>query len=185
MGSPKALLPDRDGRPFVARIVRTFADAGFDEGTVVTGAVHPRIVDAVRDDHPPIVVHFARNPDPSRGQLSSIWTGLDAAVRPATSAILVTLVDLPFVSSATVRAVADAYRRSRAPIVRPIVDGRHGHPVLFDRTLFEALRVADPSAGAKSVVRAHADAIVHVNVDDPGSLADIDTPDEYERLVRS
>jgi molybdenum cofactor cytidylyltransferase len=185
MGSPKALLPDRDGRPFVARIVRTCAEAGFDEVTIVTGSLHARIVSAVAADYPPIVVRFARNPDPSRGQLSSIWTGLDAAVRPETSAILITLVDVPFVSSATVRAVADEYRRSRAAIVRPALDGRHGHPVVFDRALFDALRRADPSAGAKSVLRAYADAIVHVAIDDRGSFDDVDTPEEYERLLHS
>ena len=185
MGSPKALLPDRDGRPFVARIVRTCAEAGFDEVTIVTGTVHARIVAAVAADRPPIAVRFARNPDPSRGQLSSIWTGLDAAVRADTRAVLITLVDVPFVSSATVRAVADAYRRSGAAIVRPAIDGRHGHPVVFDRTLFDALRRADPSAGAKSVLRANADAIVHVTVDDHGSFVDVDTPDEYQRLLRS
>ena len=185
MGSPKALLPDRDGRPFVARIVRTCAEAGFDEVTIVTGTVHARIVAAVAADRPPIAVRFARNPDPSRGQLSSIWTGLDAAVRADTRAVLVTLVDVPFVSSATVRAVADAYRRSGAAIVRPAIDGRHGHPVVFDRALFDALRRADPSAGAKSVLRANADAIVHVTVDDHGSFVDVDTPDEYQRLLRS
>ena len=185
MGSPKALLPDRDGRPFVARIIRTCAEAGFDEVTIVTGTLHARIVAAVAADRPPIAVRFARNPDPSRGQLSSIWTGLDAAVHPGTRAILVTLVDVPFVSSATVRAVADVYRRSGAAIVRPAIDGRHGHPVVFDRALFDALRRADPSAGAKSVLRANADAIVHVTVDDHGSFVDVDTPDEYERLLRS
>ncbi len=185
MGSPKALLPDRDGRPFVARIVRTCAEAGFDEVTIVTGTVHARIVAAVAADRPPIAVRFARNPDPSRGQLSSIWTGLDAAVRADTRAVLITLVDVPFVSSATVRAVADAYRRSGAAIVRPAIDGRHGHPVVFDRTLFDALRRADPSAGAKSVLCANADAIVHVAVDDRGSFVDVDTPDEYQRLLRS
>jgi molybdenum cofactor cytidylyltransferase len=185
MGSPKALLPERDGRPFVARIVRTCAEAGFDEVTIVTGTVHARIVAAVAADRPPIAVRFARNPDPSRGQLSSIWTGLDAAVRADTRAVLITLVDVPFVSSATVRAVADAYRRSGAAIVRPAIDGRHGHPVVFDRTLFDALRRADPSAGAKSVLRANADAIVHVTVDDHGSFVDVDTPDEYQRLLRS
>jgi len=56
---------------------------------------------------------------------------------------------------------------------------------VIDRALFDALRQADPSAGAKSVLRANADAIVHVTVDDHGSFVDVDTPDEYQRLLRS
>ena len=56
----------------------------------------------------------------------------------------------------TARAVLDAFRRTHAPIVRPAVGGRHGHPVLFARSVFDELRRADPAIGAKAVVRAHA-----------------------------
>ena len=54
-----------------------------------------------------------------------------------------TLVDVPAVSSATVRAVLDRYQQSRAVVVRPVSGTRHGHPVLLDRSLFRALRSAE------------------------------------------
>ena len=61
---------------------------------------------------------IVRNEDPSRGQLSSLWTGLDAC--PAdTEAIAVTLVDVPMLAPSTVSAVVDHWMRTRAPIVRP------------------------------------------------------------------
>ena len=56
-------------------------------------------------------------------------------------------------------------------------------PVLFARRLFGELRSAPLDAGAKTVVRAYASAIVNVEVDDRGCLVDVDTPDEYRRLV--
>jgi molybdenum cofactor cytidylyltransferase len=96
---------------------------------------------------------------------------------------MVAPVDQPLVSAATVRLVLEAWRRTRAPIVRPAREGRHGHPVLFDRALFDALRRADPSAGARGVVRAHADRAVDVPVDDDGAFADIDTPEDYARWI--
>jgi molybdenum cofactor cytidylyltransferase len=182
MGSPKALLPAPDGQPFVVRIVRAFADAGISTMVVVTGSAHEAIVEvlgAAFPEHPGMAV---RNPDPFRGQLSSLWTGMDAVVREDTGALLVTLVDVPMLSAATISVVVEAWRRSRAPIVRPAVGERHGHPVLFDRTLFAELRQAPLEAGAKAVVRRHEARILHVVPPDEGCLHDVDTPEDYKAL---
>jgi molybdenum cofactor cytidylyltransferase len=58
--------------------------------------------------------------------------------------------------------------------------GRHGHPVIFKRPVFQALRTADPEVGAKAILRAHA--MDDVEVDDPGVLRDVDTPEDFARL---
>ena len=68
-------------------------------------------------------------------------------------------------------------------IVRPTrPDGPgHGHPVVFGRALFAALRRADPAPGAKPVVRAHEGEAEDVVVDDAGAFTHIDTPEDYRR----
>jgi molybdenum cofactor cytidylyltransferase len=182
MGRPKALLHAPDGRAFVGRIVRAFAAAGIDQVTIVTGAQHDAVVTAITADRPPIVPRFAVNPDPSRGQVSSLWVGLDAVMRPDLEAVLMTLVDVPMVRATTIREVVDTWTRTRAPIVRPAVGDRHGHPVLFDRSLFDELRRAPLDEGARAVVHAHAAEVVNLPVDDEGTLLDIDTPADYEEL---
>jgi molybdenum cofactor cytidylyltransferase len=184
MGTPKALLQDSDGHPFVGRLARTFHSAGIDEIIVVTGTHHAAVVAALEDDRLPAVPRIVRNADPSRGQLSSLWAGLDAAGRPDLEAILMTLVDVPMVKDTTVRAVVDAWRRGRAPIVRPAVGERHGHPVLFDRSVFDELRGAPLAGGAKTVVHAHEETLLNVQVDDEGSVTDIDTPADYDALLQ-
>ena len=184
MGSPKALPAAPDGHAFVARLVRAFAAAGVSDVTVVTGREHEAIVAAVAADRPPLAARFAVNPDPSRGQVSSLWTGLDAVMRPDLEAVLVTLVDVPMVRPATIRAVVDAWATARAPVVRPAIGERHGHPVLFDRALFDELRRAPLDEGAKAVVHAHASEVVNVPVEDEGPLLDVDTPADYEALTR-
>ena len=181
MGSPKALLPDLDGRPFVTRIVRTLHEAGLTDVVIVTGTQHDAIDAAVAADGLYSGVRIVRNEEPARGQLSSIWTALDSCP-PEAEGLLMTLVDVPMVAAATVRAVVDAWRNTRAPVVRPIVAGRRGHPVLFDRRLFDELRAAPLDSGARVVVRAHWGESVDVPVDDPGSLVDVDTPADYARL---
>jgi molybdenum cofactor cytidylyltransferase len=183
MGSPKALLADPNGRPFVARVVRTLQAAELGDVLVITGAQHDAIdaalaLDGVRDS-----VRLVRNPDPARGQLSSIWTALEACP-PDAEGLLMTLVDVPMLTNGTVRSVVESWRTTRAPVVRPIVHGRRGHPVIFDRRLFDELRSAPLDSGARTVVRAHWDESVDVPVTDEGCLIDVDTPADYEQLRR-
>lgn len=207
MGTPKALLPDPDGRPFAARLVRTFAAADITGVVIVTGSQHAAIVDAMAADRPPITPAFVTNPQPSLGQVSSLWIGLDAAERlaapkphlvrrsaqheggsgeggPGLEGVLVTPVDIPMIRPSTIRLVIETWQRTHAPVVRPAVGARHGHPVLFDRALFDALRRAPLTEGARAVVHANGDRVVDVPVDDEGCLVDVDTPADYEAILR-
>jgi molybdenum cofactor cytidylyltransferase len=180
MGRPKGTLPLDGGDTFVTRIVRTFAAAAIEDVVIVIGHDADAIVEAFsRTD---LSATFVENPDYEQGQLSSLLAGLRVVDRPGVVATLVTLVDVPLVGVATVRAVVGRYLATHAPIVRPVRGGDHGHPVLIDRSLFDPLRHADPRRGAKEVVRAHASSIGDVEVDDDGAFTDIDTPVEYGRL---
>jgi CTP:molybdopterin cytidylyltransferase MocA len=183
MGTAKAVLPDASGRPFVARLVRTFRAAGIDEVVVVTGASHDAVVTALDGDDLRVTPRVARNSDPSRGQLSSLWAGLDALQHLPLEAVLMTPVDVPMVKEQTVRAVIDAWRERHSPIVRPVMGERHGHPVLFDRRVFAELRGAPLAEGAKAVVHGHEHQLLNVDVDDEGCLTDVDTPADYRALL--
>jgi molybdenum cofactor cytidylyltransferase len=181
MGRPKALLPLGRNETFLSRIVRTLQDARVDDVIVVVGHEHePIVADFARRD---VAARFVINHEYESGQLSSIVTALGIVDRPGVVAALITLVDLPLLKPSTVRAVVDHYRHTRAPIVRPVWAGRHGHPVVIDRALFEALRTADPAHGARPVVHAHASAAGDLEIDDPGAFRDVDTPVEYEALL--
>jgi len=181
MGRAKALLPIGDDT-FLTRIVRTFLAAGVDDVVIVVGHDAESIVDHLSSSGLP--ARFVINPDYNRGQLSSLLAGLAVIDRPGVAATLVTLVDVPLVSTATVRAVIDRYRQTHALVVRPTSGTRHGHPLLLDRSIFDELRAADPAAGAKPVVRAHASLEGDMAIADEGAFTDIDTADDYERVVR-
>jgi molybdenum cofactor cytidylyltransferase len=181
MGRPKATLPAGDGLTFLTRIVRTFLAAGIDDVIVVVGHDADAIAASFSDSGLP--ARFVMNRDYDKGQMSSLLAGLNAIDRPGVTAMLVTLVDVPFVSAATVRAVVDAYRRSGVPIVRPTSHGRHGHPLLIARPLFAALRAGDLSTGVKPIVRAHSSAIGDIAIEDEGAFADIDTEEEYRNTI--
>jgi len=177
MGRPKPMLAMEDGRTFVRHIVNTLHDAGVTEIVVVVRPDADAVVREVAASRGRAIV----NPDPDRGQLSSLVAGLDAIDGPRIVAALITLVDVPLVAASTVAALLARAAESRAPIVRATYGARHGHPVIFRRELFDALRHADPGEGAKAVLRAHV--VEDVDVDDPGVLRDIDTPEDYRRVA--
>jgi CTP:molybdopterin cytidylyltransferase MocA len=182
MGRPKAGLPLSDrADSFLSRLLRRMTEAGLPDIVVVTGAAPEAVRAAAGRVRRP--VRFEHNPNWSSGQLSSLLVGLQDRPGDVLEAALVTLVDAPLVSAATIKRVLETWRAQRAPIVRPARGDVHGHPVIFDRALFDELRAADLEVGAKAVVRAHAREIVNVPVDDPGAFIDIDTEDEYRRAL--
>ncbi len=180
MGRSKAMLPFDSADTFLGHIVRTFLAAEVDDVVVVVGHEADAVVRAFPGDLP---ARFVENREYDRGQLSSVLAGLSVIDRPGVEAMLLTLVDVPQVSKATVRAVLDRYRQTQARIVRPTSGSRHGHPMLIDRSLFAELRAADPATGAKPVVRAHASAAGDMETADEGAFNDIDTLEEYEQFV--
>ena len=177
MGRAKAFLPVPGGGTFLERLVRTFELAGASPVVVVRPPqwAHGPTPGSGR-------VEFAMNPEPERGQLSSLQCGL-AAVSSAVPAVLFTPVDVPLVTVETVSALIDCWRNTRAAVVRPARAGRHGHPVLVSRTVADALLSADRSLSARNVLERFSAASVDVPVEDEGAFLDIDTPDEYDRVL--
>jgi molybdenum cofactor cytidylyltransferase len=182
MGQAKAALPlGPTGQTVVGRVVHTLLAAGLPSVAVVAGA-H---IDAVRAAMPAFEprARVVEHPGWAAGQLSSLLAGLSAVDEPQLEAILVTLVDVPLVRPDSVAAIVAAWRQSRAPIVRPVDGDRHGHPVVFDRAVFEDLRRADLTVGAKAVFAAHAARRLDVSIKDEGAFVDMDTPEEYQRVL--
>ena len=185
MGRPKALLTlPPDGVTFLGRLVRSLIDGGV---TDVLSVARP-------DDHDlgfeidrlaaaGSPVRLVVNPAADRGQLSSVVCGINAADRPGVHGVMIAPVDAPLVTPDTVRRLLTAFAERRAPVVRATYRGRHGHPVIFSRHVFDSLRRADPAIGAKAVVHAHADDRMDVELDDPGVIMDVDNPEDYARIL--
>lgn len=139
----------------------------------------PRVVAVVRpDDHALAaalgasgarVVRCARAGD---GMGASLACGV-AATGDATGWV-VALADMPWILPATIARVAAAIAGG-APVAAPFHAGRRGHPVGFAAACRVALSALGGEDGARSVVDAHRDSLARIDVDDPGTLRDIDT----------
>jgi molybdenum cofactor cytidylyltransferase len=180
-GRPKALLPIIGGETFVTRIARTLLAAEITDIVVVVGHHGERVHDVIRDSG--LHVRVVDNNRYAEGQFSSILAGLEAVERPEVSGALLALVDAPLFAVSTVRALVARFEATRAPVVRAVRGAKHGHPVLIRADLFDEIRRADPTTGAKPVIRAYASESGDVPVDDAGAFIDVDTPEDYVRFV--
>jgi molybdenum cofactor cytidylyltransferase len=180
MGRPKALLRHQDGQTtFVAHAIRESRTAGLSPVLVVGRDEDHDLRHAVSIEEAGFVV----NPQPDRGQLSSLLAALDVVSHdPAVSAVMVLPVDVPMVSESVLRQVLRRAADDRCAIARAVHLGRHGHPVLFKREVFNDLRSADPDIGARAVVNADPRRVIDVEVGESSLVADVDTPEDYAQL---
>jgi molybdenum cofactor cytidylyltransferase len=183
MGRPKALLPIQGVR-FIEKIVTSLKSTRIEKIVVVLGHDAEEMRQKIADLPVAIVI----NNDYKNGQLSSLVAAIreiDSWKSPAeVDGILVHLVDHPYISAPLVDAMIARFYESKKLIVVPRYRGRRGHPVIFSRSLFPELQNAPLEQGAKTVVHAHQDDALEIDTDDEGVTIDIDTPEEYQDLVK-
>jgi molybdenum cofactor cytidylyltransferase len=175
-GSQKLLL-DIDGVPMVRRVLEAASEGG----------CHQTVVVYAEDDVKRAIngrAEVAYNAKASSGMASSLHIGL-RAMRPEIEAAMVLLGDQPLVGSRTVATLLRAWRREGS---RPAVavaqgdDGGWAPPVILSRELWEELFALKGDAGARQVLQGRPELLDIVPA--PGRPDDIDTPDDYAKIVR-
>lgn len=173
MGGPNKLLARIDGTPLVRHAADAALGAGLSEVVVVTG--HQQ--EAVRDALAGLDLRFAHNPDFAEGLSTSLKAGL-AALDETVDAVVVLLGDMPRISSALVRRLADTFApEDGRHIVVPVADGRRGNPVLWGRRFFPELLRVTGDQGGRAILAASPEAIAEVPADLDDVHLDLDTPE--------
>jgi len=188
MGTPKINLPwppPADGisppeagcRTVLGQVVDTLVEAGLDEILIVTGPVPP-----LEQPHwSSLPVRLIQNPRFAEGEmLSSLQIGLEA-LPVSTESALVVLGDQPQIQIQVVHTLLQAFEDAPQAIIVPSYRMRRGHPWLLPRRYWaEVLRLVSPLT-LRDFLHAHAGDIVHLPVDTPTILQDLDTPADYHR----
>jgi molybdenum cofactor cytidylyltransferase len=175
LGRPKQLLTWQD-ETFVHRAARTALVAGLSPLVVVTGAWGDEVAIAVSD----LPVQVANNPEWETGQGSSVRAGILAL--PATCGAAVFLLsDQPQIPSTLIEALLAEHARTLGAVVAPLIDGRRGNPVCFDRSTFQDLAALSGDTGGRALFSRFP--VTWLPWQDASALLDVDTEEDYRRLT--
>jgi len=173
------LLEKIDGSTIIERVVKSAASSKADEVVLVLGYEAQRVKGALKN----FECKFVFNEDFKKGQSFSVKAGVKS-VMGYVDAVMVLPGDVALITSKSINMVVEEYERSRSPIVVASHQGRSGHPILFDRSLFnEIMEINEETMGLKAVVNRHRDLIKKVEAGSDEILIDIDDEEDFKRYI--
>ncbi len=175
MGSPKLALAYDAKRSFVEQCARVFSGFGCTEVAIVVNTSGVEWIQGNRISLPPRSF-LAVNPQAHSGRFSSLQTGLSAL--KDTQRVFVHNVDNPFVKAGVLQVLAQ--KAGAADCINPVYLGRLGHPVLIGQhPAREILSCGSRDLHLREVLDNYSNLMV--SVDDPGILANINSPADVLR----
>lgn len=189
MGRPKLLLQWGD-QTVIGASLSALLGAPVEWIGLVTGALGPSIGRRARSAYRlwPVspererpYLRVIHNPAWQEGMGSSLALGLEH-IRPHLDGLFIALGDMPAVPTAIYALLAEAFRRRPDQIFRPVYQGRPGHPVLFPMALLAGVRPKGDE-GLRQVLLAHQDRVRLIEVEEPGVVLDLDTPEAYRQAL--
>lgn len=184
LGRNKLLLPLGD-ETVLRKTARSVLASAVSDVILVTGHEEAMVKQAVEG----LDVRLTHNPRYAEGQSTSMIAGIEAAHEEA-RAYLFVLGDQPLLTPEIVNEVISLYEKSRpeALVAAPVFQGRRGNPALFSATLKDELLRASGDAGGRGIIqRLETESpgkIVFLELPNDDMFLDIDTEEDYERMLR-
>lgn len=178
MRQTKQLLTYR-GKPLLQHIVDAATGSLLSKVILVLGHEADRIMKKIELND----VESIQNPDYQSGQSSSLKVGL-SAISDTCDAVLFLLGDQPLINSDIIDRMIQQYNETGSTLIIPRCEGKRGNPVLIDRSLFRELKQLSGDTGGRELFKQHKDAIDYLDIQTDAILTDIDTPEDYQRLLK-
>jgi molybdenum cofactor cytidylyltransferase len=179
MGRPKLSLPLGD-RTVIEHVVGTLRAGGVERVLVVVGHQVPEVGSLALTAGAEVLVLNQPTPD-MRATVEHGLVWLESRYRPAEDdPWLLVPADCPLVAPAVIRRLLAA--DGPGSIVIPVHAGRRGHPTRFAWRHAAGIRALPAGQGINTFIQT--EEVIEVPVEEAGVLADLDTPEDYERFVR-
>ena len=173
----KPLLPLGDST-MIEAVINVFYAACIDDIVVVTG--HHAVELAPTLDR--LRVRHVQNDRYREGMFSSVVAGVKS-LRPGTDAFFLLPADMPLVRCHTIKTLRKAFSHAAADVIYPVFQQRRGHPPLISTRCCPAILAWDRPEGLRSLLERYEPAARNVEVIDEGILIDVDTAEDYRRVV--
>ena len=112
----------------------------------------------------------------------SLAAGIEFIKGLSVDACLIGLADMPLIKAQTLAMLCEHLQQG-AEIVRPRYLGRPGQPVGFQRRHFDSLCGFSVDKGAREYLRSHQALVDYVEVEDEGTVIDVDTEEALSKLM--
>lgn len=157
------------------RVIATFQQAGVQKIVMITGYN----AEALEHHLSGSGILFLRNEQYETTQMfDSVKIGL-GYLQNKCDRVLLTPVDVPLFTAKTVQALL----QTQAPLACPMCQGQQGHPIMIASYLLSEIMNDCGEQGLKGAIdRCHAE-LAKVPVDDPGTIHDADTPEDFTSLI--
>ncbi|WP_164658708.1 NTP transferase domain-containing protein [Tropicibacter sp. Alg240-R139] len=168
------LLQHVDGMPLLRRSAQIALGAG---PVIVALPPEPHDRYAVLDG---LAVQMVPVPDAAEGMNASLRTAIQHLPDDA-SAVIVLLADLPDLTTDDIKNISQSVEIERDWKIHrgSTQDGKPGHPVAFDRSLFAELRALSGDEGAQTVVKRHRGTVKLIPLKGNRARLDLDTPEAW------
>lgn len=187
MGRDKALLPwppdDSETREtFLSAAIKAFS--AFSDLVVVVGGKNSSSLSSFVGAN---AAHLVVNPDPDRGQFSSLQCGLRELLNQGREAAMITLVDHPPVQASILERLLAEFPKALSAgkwAVVPEYKSKHGHPIMIGREFIEAFLKAPATDNARNIQHQNQARIKYFPVDDPLVATNVNTLEDYSNLSK-
>ena len=163
------LLLKVNNKPLILNTISSLSSL-VDELVVVTGKFDKELR--------PYLSNFkvVYNKDYELGMFSSVKAG----IKDIDSDLLILPGDISNVSSKTISAII----ANKGLITIPTYNGKSGHPLFLNKEMVNKLKQEDLNSNLRAFINSNIDYVNYVEVDDPFINFDVDTIEDYNRLVK-
>ena len=148
---------------------------------LILGLEHQKILQRLGDKKRSDKFQVAINPRFKDGQGCSVALGV-SRIADTYAAVMFLLGDQPMVDSATINHLLDSFRASEKNICVPVNRGRRGNPTIFSDLFYNRLLAIEGDIGGRKIVESHPDQILEVEIENPLTFFDVDTPQDLKEL---
>lgn len=184
MGEKNKLLLPLGKKTVIENVIEEIISSSALKTIVVLGYQHAKILEKL-NKYP---IDFIFNSSYRKGHTTSIQSAM-SLISPQASGFMVCLGDMPLIKTEDYNWLISQFGQSYVPgrpmITRPSYKGNPGNPVIFDKHFVKEIMDCSSADGCKEVIRNNHSNYKPVEVNELKYFFDIDSSEDYDRLLRS
>jgi molybdenum cofactor cytidylyltransferase len=181
-GRPKQLLRLKD-RCLIEWVLDAALNSELSTIILVLGYAHHKIRQTLAEKLRHAKLQIEVNRHYQKGQSHSLQIGLSRVINTF-PAVMFLLADQPLVDAATINCLLTKFWSAGKDICVPTFHGQKGAPSIFRKSLYPQIMKITGDIGARSIIGAHPDRVLEIEIKNPHFFLDIDTPEDLKRIKK-